>query len=123
MQIPSTVANVVFYQDLLVQSYKRVAGIKIPRNDHDWHKLLTKFFEFSDQPDVCSIIKADYEYRLEVHPELRSVFQWTWDGVEWDKNKYTRPLGHSLVNNIASCMPKSTSFRPTKIRTNITKLS
>lgn len=111
MQIPSNVANVdIFYQDLLVQSYKRVAGIKIPRNDHDWHKLLTKFFEFSDQPDVCSIIKADYEYRLEVHPELRSVFQWTWDGVEWDKNKPIQDLSDiALVNNIASCINRHLS--------------
>ena len=111
MQLPSTIAKVdIFYQDLLIQSYKRVTGIKIPRNDHDWHELLTKIFELSDKPDVCSIIRDDYEYRLEVHPELRSVFQWTWDGIEWEKNKPIQDLSDiALVNNIVSCINRHLS--------------
>ena len=111
MQLPSTIAKVdIFYQDLLIQSYKRVTGIKIPRNDHDWHELLTKIFELSNKPDVCSIIRADYEYRLEVHPELRSVFQWTWDGMEWEKNKPIQELSDiALVNNIVSCINRHLS--------------
>ena len=106
MQIPSTVAKVdIFYQELLIQSFKSTTGIKVPRNDNDWNEFLIKIFEFSDNPDVCSIIRADYEYRLEVHPELRSVFQWTWDGIEWDKNKPIQDLSDiTLVNNIASCI-------------------
>tara|TARA_B100001121_G_scaffold174686_1_gene152327 strand:- start:432 stop:1730 length:1299 start_codon:yes stop_codon:yes gene_type:complete len=111
MQLPSTIAKVdIFYQDLLIQSYKRVTGIKIPRNDHDWHELLTKIFELSDKPDICSIIRDDYEYRLEVHPELRSVFQWTWDGIEWEKNKPIQDLSDiALVNNIVSCINRHLS--------------
>jgi hypothetical protein len=111
MQIPSTVAKVdIFYPTLLIQSYKKVTGIKIPRNDHDWHELLTKIFELSDKPDICSAIKEDYEYRLEVHPELRSVFQWTWDGMEWEKNKPIQELSDiALVNNIVSCINRHLS--------------
>ena len=111
VQLPSTIAKVdIFYQDLLVQSYKRVAGIKIPRNDHDWHEFLIKVFQLTNNHDVCSIIRADYEYRLEVHPELRSVFQWTWDGIEWDKDKPIQDLSDiTLVNNIASCLTQHLS--------------
>ena len=69
MQLPSTIAKVdIFYQDLLIQSYKRVTGIKIPRNDHDWHELLTKIFELSDK---------GFEFRLDfiVYSLLAVMYQ------------------------------------------------